>query len=87
MTIKENTETMIAEAFKATPASATLTLSLFGIPLTQWATIMSIVVLLLQAYFLIRNNTKGAKNGNTQDQDSVGSGGSIARSGEPDPRL
>ncbi|CAI3971308.1 holin [Variovorax phage VAC_51] len=86
MTIKENAETMIAEAFKATPASATLTLSLFGVPLTQWATILSIVVLLMQAYFLIRNNL-GGKNGNTKNEGGERSRSSIAGSSEPDPRL
>lgn len=86
MTIKDSTETLIAEAFKATPASATLTLSLFGVPLTTWATILSIVVLLLQGYFLIRNNT-GGKNGNSKSEagDSKRSG-SISSS-EPDSRL
>lgn len=87
MTIKENAETMIAEAFKATPASATLTLSLFGVPLTQWATILSIVVLLIQAYFLIRNNTGGKKNGNTEDKDRERDGSRRISSSEPDSRL
>lgn len=87
MTIKDNAETLIAEAFKATPASATLTLSLFGVPLTAWATILSILVLLLQAYFLIRNNVGGKKNGNTEDQGSERGGRSRISSSEPDPRL
>lgn len=87
MTIKDNAETMIAEAFKATPASATLTLSLFGVPLTQWATILSIVVLLVQVYFLIRNNTGGRKNGNTQDEDRDGKRSRRISSSEPDSRL
>lgn len=87
MTIKDNAETMIAEAFKATPASATLTLSLFGVPLTQWATILSIVVLLMQAYFLIRNNTGGKKHGNTEDETGDGKRSRRISSSEPDSRL
>lgn len=55
-------EATAVEVLKATPATSTLSLSLFGIPLSQWATILSILVLLLQAYFLIRNNTGGRRD-------------------------
>lgn len=55
-------ESAAVEILKATPATSTLSLSLFGIPLSQWATILSIMVLLLQAYFLIRNNTGGRRD-------------------------
>ena len=64
MTVTQKAANAVGEVLKATPPSATLALSLFGVPLTTWATILSIVVLLLQAFFLIRNNTGGRKNGN-----------------------
>lgn len=61
-TLLDKVETTAVEVLKATPATSTLSLSLFGIPLSQWATILSIMVLLLQAYFLIRNNTGGRRD-------------------------
>lgn len=82
MTIKEQVETLVVEVVKATPAGTTLTLTLFGVPITQWAAILSIFVLILQAYFLIRNNL-GDKN----DRDKKRSRGSINRSSEPDRRV
>lgn len=65
-TLLDKVETTAVEVLKATPATSTLSLSLFGIPLSQWATILSIMVLLLQAYFLIRNNTGGRRD-NTKE--------------------
>lgn len=67
MTVTQKAANAMEEVLKATPPSATLALSLFGVPLTAWATILSIVVLLLQAFFLIRNNIGGRKNGNDKD--------------------
>lgn len=61
MNPKTTIEKVVEEVVKATPASTTLSLSLFGIPLTSWATILSCIVLLLQAYFMIRNNMGGKK--------------------------
>lgn len=61
-TLIDKVETAAVEVLKATPATSTIGLSLFGIPLSQWATILSILLLLLQAYFLIRNNTGGRRD-------------------------
>lgn len=82
MNIKDNIDTVVVEVVKATPASATLTLTMFGVPLTQWAAILSILVLLLQAYFLIRNNL-GEKHDRNKERPS----GGINRSSEPDRRV
>lgn len=51
------------EAAKAVPAGSTLTLSLFGIPLSQWAILLSIIVMLTQLGFMIYNQLKRGKNG------------------------
>lgn len=46
---------MAMEAVKAVPAGSTLTLNLFGVPLSQWAVVLSIVVMLTQLAFMIYN--------------------------------
>lgn len=58
-------KTFVAEAVTATPAASTITLTLFGIPLSGWATMLSIVVLFTQLFFLLRKNLKGRKDGTT----------------------
>lgn len=46
---------LINEAAKAVPAGGTLTLSLFGVPLTQWAAVLSCIVLLTQLIIMLYN--------------------------------
>jgi len=58
MTVRQD---LITEGVKAVPAGTTLTLSLFGIPISGWAGILSIVLLLCQLFFLFRNNLSKTK--------------------------
>lgn len=56
------------EAAKAVPPGSTITLSLFGIPLSQWAILLSIIVMLVQLGFMIYNQSRrNKKNGKQPD--------------------
>lgn len=51
------------EVAKAVPPGSTITLSLFGIPLSQWAILLSVIVMLTQLGFMIYNQIQRGKNG------------------------
>lgn len=53
-----NKNDLIVEATKAIPAASTLTLNMFGIPLSQWAVLLSIIVMLTQLVIMIFNQVK-----------------------------
>jgi len=63
MSIKE---LMVASAttvaHNPAPAAAYVTLTIFGVPIATWASILSIVVLLVQLGFLLYNNLKKGRN-------------------------
>ncbi|APU03191.1 holin [Ralstonia phage phiAp1] len=70
------------EAIKATPAASTLTLTVFGVPISTWASILSIIVLLVQLFFMLKKNLWDKKDDSTEEH----SDGGGSRSG-PDRRV
>jgi hypothetical protein len=58
---------LVTEAIKATPATSTLTLTLFGVPFSQWAAVLSCTVLILQLIFLIYNQATKKRGTNADN--------------------
>ena len=59
MTIKET----VAEAIKAAPPVGVTGATLMGLPLSDWAIILTIVYTLLQIFLLVRKMVKGDRKG------------------------
>ena len=72
----------VREAIQATPPSATVGLSLFGIALNHWATMLSLIVLAVQLYFMIKNQRRKDRD-YKEYLDRRSNGDGSAGSGDP----